>query len=256
MHSLLHSNSSNESFLHETIKNKNIYLVHFFLEFFNSKEKSVIANIDSLLKYSITNSIERIDIILFEHLIAHDAFETSLDKLLILSITNNKQILSRLLLIQGASATCVDALTGMSILETSIEYNLTGIVELLIDHYSVDVNLPCKDGYNLIFKAFNLNNRSTISALLLLNGTNMYSKNEESDDVLMVCIKKKWTFHVSYILNDTRMVTFIYNNKSYFRSLCFEATKSNSTIILKAMLMNYSAITIQRKWKNRSSINI
>jgi hypothetical protein len=253
MNYILLTDSSNESFLHVALNNKNDYLLKYFLESLNSYEKTLTANVDSLLKYSIINSIERIDIILFEHLITYNAFKTSLDKFLILSIKNNKQILSKLLLIKGASTACTDELTGMTLFETAIEYNLTSIVELLIDHYSIDVNLPCKDGNNLIFKAFNLKN-SKISALLLLNGTNIHSKNEDNDDVLMVCIKKKWILHVSYILNKSNIVSYIYNNKSYFRSICFEATKSNSTIIFKAILMNYSAIKIQRKWRKNKKL--
>ena len=241
-------NNHNVNFLHNAILKGNVYIVAYMLKFVNNKAHINELNLNQLLKMAISKETisNKIIVLLLDKLLAFDSLNSSLDVLLHLSIKANRFHLIRFLLLKGANVNYIDN-DGNSLLYHVISAENFNLLELLIDHYNVDVNIPTRDGTNIIFTAIQQNN-SKISGTLILAGTDINCKNKDGLYLIEVCVKKKWYLHVNYLIK--KGFNVFYDDQNLFHSMCLEAINSNSTLIFHTLITNYNATVIQRFWKS------
>jgi hypothetical protein len=130
-----------------------------------------------------------------------------------------------------------------------IEKNLFSLLELLIDHYDLDIKHILIEGEPCIFHAIQSNN-SQLSGFLLLNGFDIHAKNKQGRTLLEICVAKNWLLHTSHIIRHHGLP----QDRLLFHRLCRIALKNNSTLIFNMLLTSYYAVVIQRKWRIRKHI--
>lgn len=131
------------------------------------------------------------------------------------------------------------------LLKILIEHDLINYIELLVDHYGLNLR-SCIDNEPAIFTAIKENN-SRISGYFLSNGTDIDCKNNDGKYLIEVCIEKKWFLHVSFIIKAG--FTKFFHCKKLFQTLCHSAVKHNSTLVFNILVTNYYASVIQNLYR-------
>lgn len=241
-----HMNNDNSIFK-TAIKNNSIFVVIYLLTFISSYEQAKEMHLLEMCKYALQLHTRKEQIALpivdkVLHLYPLD--EIPLNELLISSLQKYFVNVVRKLLLKGADPNYKDEL-GFSVLYHTLSIGNCDLLQLLIDHYNIDINETFNDE-NIIFHAINLNN-SKISSILISEGTNIYCKNKQDEYLIEAYIKKGWFLHVKHIFN--KGFNECYNNDNLFFRMCTGALNVKSSLMFHIIVQNYFATKISRWWR-------
>ena len=249
---LFHSqiDDTEQNLIYNAMCNKNTYAIIYLLGFIQNKKQAQKNHLYNIMRLSIKISSYAISALLIEKLIALDSLDCSIDDIMLDAFTyaNNNKIV-RFLLLKGASPHLIDS-NGHSVMHNLILSGNDELLELFIDHYDVNVNILDSNGINVIFKVIDDDNSKT-SAILLVNGTDLYCKDLNGLYLIQRCVRKKWYLHVHYIL--CIGFTLLYDDEQLFHSVCHDAVSSNSNLIFDLLLSHYFACKIQRHWRRTNN---
>jgi ankyrin repeat protein len=246
MLTLFLSNRENKSLVNNIFLSNNIYAIKYVLKFIKTEEHALRLNLDSVLIQLIQFSdCDKITCMLIEKLHSLDLLKSYIDITLHTAIEYKRFYVIRFLLLKGANAKFIDA-NGKCLLHHLIDNHQSELVQLIIEHYDVDVNSLNADGYNLIFAAIS-NNACTISSSLIELGTHIDCKDNSHTTLIERCIERNWYLHVNHIINKGG-IDFIYNTHLFYK-YCHIAIQVNSILIFDKLVKNYFAYKIQKMWK-------
>ena len=241
-----HMNNDNAIFK-TAIMNNSIFVVMHLLTFISSYEQAKEIHLIDMCKYSlqIQTRNEQITLVLVDKVISLYPFdEIPLNELLIYSLQKSFVNVIRKLLLKGADPNHKDEL-GHSVLYYTLNIGNCDLLQLLIDHYHIDINELFNDE-NIIFHAINLNN-SKISSVLISEGTDIYCKNKQDEYLIQVYIKKGWFLHVKHIFS--KGFDKCYDDDKLFFRMCSDALNAKSSIMFHIIVQNYFATRITRWWR-------
>jgi|GEM_PF-2313064 len=98
-------------------------------------------------------------------------FERKDETTLILAIRNKKTDIAKLLLEAGADPNFAESMYGGTPLRWAVQMSNVEIVEMLINHYNVDVNFRPKNGVTALHAAAEFNRDERITVMLLAAGS-------------------------------------------------------------------------------------
>lgn len=241
-----HMNNGN-TILKTAIKNKSIFVVMNLLTFISSYEQAKEIHLLDMCEYSlqIQPRSEQITLILTDKVFQlYPSEEIPKDDLLIFSLRNSFVNVARKLLLKGANPNHKDEY-GHSVLYYTLDIGNCDLLQLLIDHYNININ-EIFNGENIIFHAINSNN-SKISSILITEGTDINCKNKLNEYLIEVYIKKGWFLHVKHILS--KGFNKCYDNDKLFFKMCTSALNVKSSIMFHILVQNYFATKITRWWR-------
>jgi hypothetical protein len=240
--------SNNENAIFKTaIKNNSVFVVLHLLTFISSYEHAKEIHLLDMCKYSlqIQTRNEQITLVLVDKVFSLYPFEElPLNELLIYSLQKSFVNVVRKLLFKGADPNHKDE-SGHSVLYYTLNIENCDLLQLVIDHYHIDINETFNDE-NIIFYAINLNN-SKISSILISEGTDIYCKNKQDEYLIQVYIKKGWFLHVKHVFS--KGFNKCYDDDKLFIRMCTDALNAKSSIMFHIIVQNYFATKITRWWR-------
>lgn len=162
----------------------------------------------------------------------------------------NKTCVVRWLLMHGADVNqcCTN---GKSLLSILVECKQIALIQLLFEHYNVNVSENDESGSSIIFKVLE-NKLFNLSNYLLNEGIDTNSINSEGQSLLEVVVIKNLFLHTNFILRNGGGKS-IYSDVKLFHKLVNIAIHNNSTLIANCLIINYFATYIQTKWRRFKS---
>jgi hypothetical protein len=237
--------------LENAIRSKNKYLVLISLKSItNTFEAERIKLLDCLIDAIKETRVDIMFLLLDKLQNMQMITSSSIEKLMQVSILYKRTVIIRYLLLIDRSF-CNLPINGKSLLEYMIRYNYVEMVQLLVDHYGVNVKNPGSDGYDLIFVALKHNN-AKISEILLHGGTDVHCRDEHGNFLIEVCIQKRWYLHVKHIIRSGFGV--FYDDHALFCKYCHLAVNNKCTLIFDFLVKNYFAVKIQRYWRAKMNV--
>ena len=115
-------------------------------------------------------------------------FERKDETTLILAIRNKKTDIAKLLLEAGADPNLAESMYGGTPLRWAVQMSNVEIVEMLINHYNVDVNFRPKNGITALHTAADFNRDERITVMLLAAGSDANVIDEEGRSPLDLAI--------------------------------------------------------------------
>lgn len=115
-------------------------------------------------------------------------FERNDETPLILAIRDRKTSIAKLLLEAGADPNFAESVNGGTPLRWAVQMGNVEIVEILINHYNVDVNFRQKNGVTALHTAADFNRDERITAMLLAAGSDPNVIDEEGRSPLDLAI--------------------------------------------------------------------
>jgi hypothetical protein len=115
-------------------------------------------------------------------------FERKDETPLILAIRNKKTNIAKLLLEAGADPNFAESMYGGTPLRWAVQMSNVEIVEMLINHYNVDVNFRPKNGVTALHTAADFNRDERITVMLLAAGSDANVIDEEGRSPLDLAI--------------------------------------------------------------------
>ena len=189
-----HINHDN-NILKTAIKNNSVFVVMNIVRFICTYEQACNLELKDMFHFSLQseNRNEQISMVLLDKVTSLYPKESiPLNDLLISSLKRSFVNVSRKLLLNGADSNFKDN-TGHSILYYVLETGNSELLQLLVDHYNININEIFNDE-NIIFYAINKHN-SKISSILIGEGTDIFCKNKNGEYLIEVYIKKGWFLH-------------------------------------------------------------
>jgi hypothetical protein len=115
-------------------------------------------------------------------------FERKDETSLILAIRDKKTAIAKLLLEAGADPNLAESVNGGTPLRWAVQTSNVEIVEILINHYNVDVNFRPKNGVTALHAAADFNRDERITVMLLAAGSDANVIDEEGRSPLDLAI--------------------------------------------------------------------
>lgn len=245
----VHANHEN-SILKTAIKNNSVFVVMNLLRFICTHDQALELQLKDLFRFSLQlqSRNEQISLFLLEKILSLYPMEhIPLNEFLLISLKRSFVNVSRKLLLNGASSSCKDE-TGHSVLYYAIETGNCDFVQLLVDHYDINVNETVND-QNIIFHAIN-NRNSKISSILIKEGTDIFCKNINDEYLIEVYIKQGWFLHVKHVFE--KGFNKCYDDDLLFFGMCTSALNAKSSVMFHIIVQNYFATKIARWWRKRN----
>lgn len=236
-----------DNILKTAIMNNSTFVILNFLRFIVTYQQANHFKLPELFQLSLNQPIknEQIGLCLLEKIVSlypSDSIEKN--ELLISAIQTNSLNITRRLLLYGANPNYIDG-TNTSFLYYVLETENSDLLQLLIDHYDINVNQIYREE-NIIFHAISKNN-SKLSSILIEGGTNINCKNVKNEFLIEAYINKGWFIHIKHILE--KGFKQLYNDDLLFLRMCRSALNTKSTIIFHLIITNYFATKIARWWR-------
>lgn len=241
-----HINHDN-NILKTAIKNNSVFVVMNIVRFICTYEQACNLELKDMFHFSLQseNRNEQISMVLLDKVTSLYPKESiPLNDLLISSLKRSFVNVSRKLLLNGADSNFKDN-TGHSILYYVLETGNSELLQLLVDHYNININEIFNDE-NIIFYAINKHN-SKISSILIGEGTDIFCKNKNGEYLIEVYIKKGWFLHVKHIFE--KGFNKCYDDDLLFFRMCTNALNAKSSIMFHIIVQNYFATKITRWWR-------
>jgi ankyrin repeat protein len=245
------TDENNHNLLEHAAIINNRFLCSYIIRNVKTIKLAKLINLDRAVEVAITNSTEDIVMLMVDHLINIKANEKALEHYMDECINNKKMRVVRMLLMLGADPNHVDS-SGRSLLYNVVSIGDDYLLDVLIDHYHVNVNCLDENGINVIFFAIH-NNNTKLSSAMIMSGMHLDCTDSYGKTLIEVCVSKNWYLHVNYLLKKKHFP--FCDDDALFHKLCHFAVRNNSTIIFNKLLVSYCAVKIQRYWrksKNRS----
>jgi len=247
MFTLLLSNNENKHLVNRLFLSNNVYAIRYVLKFIKSSDDVNRLNLVVILNELIQlSTCEKNMCLLIERLHTVNAIHEHLDNLLTNAIQHKRFAVVRYLLLKGANAELKDT-NNKSLIHQLIDHRQSGLVQLLIEHYDVDVNSLNTDGENMIFSAIS-NNDCNLSGSLIQLGTRLDCKDCNGVSLIQRCIENNFYLHLSHIINKGG-IDFVYD-RDLFHRYCHLAIQVNSMLIFDKLIKNRFAYVIQKQWKS------
>lgn len=246
---LLRSRGDNGKLVQSIFSSNNVYAIKYALQFIRTKEDVRRLTLGQTLQEmmgvlqdekTICTVVEKMHIL--------NALSEHLDALLWKAVEHKRFSVVRFLLLKGGDAHAIDP-NGTALIQHLISLHQHGMVELLIEHYGVDVNSKNVDGENVIFSAV-ASNACNVSNTLIQLGTQLDCRDKHNISLIQRCIEKNWYLHFNYIVSKGGC-DFLYD-KALFHSYCHLAIGVNSMLIFDKLIKHFFAYTIQRHWRSCS----
>ena len=238
---------NNDILFVKAMKNKNAYICRFMIK----QNRDIVKEIHErmpIICLALDCLSEEIAMNLAE-VMENDELKTinydNGDNLLMRACQIKMYRLIRYLLLCGLEPTSKDS-EGKSVLEWMIIHGNNQMIELLIDHYNIDINQKNSKNEPMIFMSMEKNN-AFLSELMLRSGVDIDVRDNDGMYLLEKTIQKGWYLHTSYLIKNGSKC--IYNDYNLFRRLCHIAVEKNSSITFYRLLINYSAYKIQHAWR-------
>lgn len=239
------TDENNRTLLENAVITNNRFLVSYIVRNIKTLERARQIRLAHVVWVGITSSTEDIVMLLLDNLFHTKASEHPLEHYMEKCVKHRKLKVVRMLLMLGANPNHIDT-DGRSLLYNVVSIGDEYLVDVLVDHYHVDVNCVDDQNLNIVFLAIE-NNMTKISSALIMSGTDVNCKDTDGTQLIEVCIRKNWYLHVNYLLKHSAF-SFC-DNKDLFHKFCHIAVGNNSTIIFNKLLVNYCAVKIQRHWR-------
>lgn len=246
MLNLFMSTKDDRALSNRVFLSNNIYAIKYTLSFINTGDYALKMKLDEI----VLDMMEQIKDDRLICLVIHKMYNLEIlaphvDKYLLLAIEHKRFHVIRFLLLKGGNAKIVDS-EGKSLLQHLIYHQQHLLVELLIEHYDIDVNSVNAEGENVIFSAIE-NNACNVSNSLIQLGTQLNCKDSQGITLLQRCIEKNWYLHMNFIISKGGL-DFIYDEE-LFHTYCHIAIKVNSILIFDKLIRHYFAYIIQKHWR-------
>lgn len=244
---LTSTNQHRNSFVEQLMLSNNPYFVAFMLKQVNTKDDAIHFDIISMVKRMIKGpTTDTIVQLVIQKLIEYDMLRTHINTFMLCALHQNKFNLVRYLLWKGADPLHVDEHQKTLVCHLMEKQQLK-LIELLVDHYNVDINSVDKDGINIIFIAVE-QKACAITSYLIMNGTHLNCKDHDGALLIERCIQHGWYLHVTHIISQ-KGFAFV-EEEELFHRYCNLALEVNSVLIFDKLIKTYFAYKIQRSWRN------